>query len=210
MKGFTIAGIGTEVGKTLISSMLVEGLKADYWKPVQSGDLHFGDTDKLRSWVDNTKSIFHPEAYRLTQPMSPHAAAEIDNIEIKVRDFELPQTDNTLIVELAGGVMVPLNHHQTNVDLINHIGLPVILVANYYLGSINHTLLTIEVLRLAGNNPVGIIFTGETVPATRDLILDYAHMDLIGEVPYLPSINKALIHTYGQQLANQLIEIYDN
>ena len=204
MNGYTIAGIGTEVGKTVISAMLVEGLKADYWKPVQAGDLHFTDTHKVRSWVSNKNSVFHPEQFQLTQPMSPHAAAAIDGIDIHISDFEVPEAENVLIAELAGGVMVPLNTQETNMELIDHIGLPVILVANYYLGSINHTLLTIELLRMAGNDPEGIIFSGKPVPSTRDVILDYTDIELIAEIPRLPTIDPSAIHTFGQQIASKL------
>ena len=210
MKGFTIAGISTEVGKTLASAMLVEGLEADYWKPVQAGDLIFSDTEKVRGWVGNAKSFFHPEAYRLTRPMSPHAAAAKDRMEIQLSRIRIPKTHNTLIVELAGGVMVPLNNTQTNINLIEHIAWPVILVANYYLGSINHTLLTIEALKNLNVELAGIIFNGKVVPSTREFILNYACIDLIGEIPYIPTINAQAIYNYGRRLALKLKDKYDD
>lgn len=180
---YIVAGIGTEVGKTVISAILVEKLQADYWKPVQAGELDFSDTHKVSSWISNDKSVFHPERYRLHTPMSPHAAADIDQVKIDLADFQLPQTDNALIVELAGGLMVPLNQEQLIIDLVAQLGLPVILVSYYYLGSINHTLLSIDALK-ARNIPIkGIIFNGTEVPTTKEVILNYA------QIPYLGSVS---------------------
>ena len=131
---YIIAGIGTEIGKTFISSILTESLQADYWKPIQSGALDFTDTDTVRSLISNDKTLFHPETYRLNQPMSPHAAAAIDGVEIELLKFEIPQTNNHLIIELAGGIMVPLNDRETNLDLIKKLNIPVILISKNYLG----------------------------------------------------------------------------
>lgn len=98
-----VAGIGTEIGKTVVSAVLVEALQADYWKPIQSGGLDDSDTDSVKRLISNSVSQFHPEAYRLTQPMSPHAAAAIDNITIELSRINAPKTANALVVELAGG-----------------------------------------------------------------------------------------------------------
>jgi dethiobiotin synthetase len=146
MKQLFVTGISTEVGKTVVSSILTEYLQADYWKPIQSGDLHLSDTMKVQSLVSNSKTVFHPERYRLQSPLSPHASAEIDGIQISLNDFELPQTENNLIVEGAGGLFVPLNEKDTVIDLIERLKLPVVLVSRNYLGSINHTMLSIEAL----------------------------------------------------------------
>src|SRR5471030_1625333 len=102
-----ITGIGTGIGKTIVSAILVEKLKADYWKPVQAGDLDNSDTLLVKSLVSNSASKFYPEAYRLTQPFSPHKAAELDGIEIDQATIVAPKTDNQLIIEGAGGLMVP-------------------------------------------------------------------------------------------------------
>src|SRR6202000_3413555 len=104
-----VTGIGTGIGKTVVSAVLTEKLKADYWKPVQSGDLDNSDTLKVKSLVSNTVSVFHPETYRLTQPYSPHKSAAIDGISIEKEKFIIPQTNNHLVIEGAGGLMVPLN-----------------------------------------------------------------------------------------------------
>jgi dethiobiotin synthetase len=143
---FIIAGIGTEIGKTVTSAIVTQKLQADYWKPVQAGELDFSDSHKIDQYTSHP-AVIHPEAFRLNTPMSPHAAAAIDGLEVQVSDFKLPETENNLVVELAGGLLVPLNNSETNVDLIKHLGAPVILVANFYLGSINHTLLSVAHLK---------------------------------------------------------------
>src|SRR6185295_2253501 len=137
-----VAGIGTGVGKTFISTILVEALEADYWKPVQAGNLDFTDTDFVRQHISNKKTVFHPEVYRLSSPSSPHAAAANDGTNIDLQKLTIPQAQNNLVIEPPGGLMVPLNQLELNVDLICRWDIPVILVSRNYLGSINHTLLT--------------------------------------------------------------------
>src|ERR1700753_1865673 len=143
-KPLFVTGIGTGIGKTIVSVILVEKLQADYWKPVQSGDLQDTDSDKIRSLVSNDKTRIFPEAYRLTQPFSPHKSAAIDNVTIDPDAFVVPVTDNMLIIEGAGGLMVPLNNNFLMIDLIKKLNAEVILVSRNYLGSINHTLLSLE------------------------------------------------------------------
>jgi dethiobiotin synthetase len=199
---YIIAGIGTEIGKTFISSILTEALQADYWKPIQSGALDFTDTDMVRSLISNSKTVFHPETYRLHQPMSPHAAAAIDGVEIELSKFQIPQTDNHLIVELAGGIMVPLNNNETNLDLIKRLAIPVILISKNYLGSINHTLLSIEILKM-NNIPIkGLIFNGESNESTENFILNYTKIDFLGRVNFEENINKELIKKYASNFRN--------
>jgi dethiobiotin synthetase len=199
---YIIAGIGTEIGKTFISSILTEALQADYWKPIQSGALDFSDTDTVKSLVSNSKTIFHPEIYRLNEPMSPHAAAAIDGVKIELSDFELPQTDNHLIVELAGGIMVPLNDQATNLDLIKKLNIPLILISKNYLGSINHTLLSVEILKL-NNIPIkGIIFNGEPNKSSEDFILAYTKLVHLGRTHFEEIINKNVVKTYANQFLN--------
>jgi dethiobiotin synthetase len=195
---YIVAGINTEIGKTFISSILTEAFEADYWKPVQSGALDFTDTDTIKSLISNNKTIFHPEAYRLTEPMSPHAAAAIDGIEIELSKFVLPETKNSLIVELAGGLMVPLNDRETNVDLIKKLNLPVILVSKNYLGSINHTLLSAEILKI-NNIPVkGLIFNGEPNKSSEDFILNYTKLERLGRVNFEEKIDKDVVRKWAE------------
>jgi dethiobiotin synthetase len=193
MNQFILAGIGTEIGKTVVASILTEALEADYWKPVQAGGLDFSDTLMVKSLVSNKKSKFHPEAFRLSQPLSPHAAAAIDGIKINMKDFEMPQTNNGLIVELAGGLMVPLNDRMTNMNLIQWLGLQVILVSKNYLGSINHTLLSIEALQKQQTIIKGIIFNGESNPASEDFILNYTGVRCLGRVSWEEKLTKEVI-----------------
>lgn len=195
---YIVAGIGTEIGKTFISSILTESLQADYWKPIQSGALDFTDTDTVRSLISNEKTHFYPEAYRLNQPMSPHAAAAIDGVEIELSKFQLPLTDNHLIVELAGGLMVPLNDRETNVDLIKQLNIPVILISKNYLGSINHTLLSVEILKMNNISVKGLIFNGEQNKYSEDFILNYTKLDCLGRVNLEENIDKAVVKKYAQ------------
>jgi dethiobiotin synthetase len=182
MSNFFISGIGTDVGKTVVSSILVEALQADYWKPVQAGDLAFGDCDRAKSLITNKKSQFHPETYRLNTPASPHFAAEVDGIEIGLDAFQLPKTENTLIVEGAGGLLVPLNSKETVLDLIQKLKIPVILVSRNYLGSINHTMLSVEVLKQRNIPIAGIVFNGVPNPATESWILNASALTCLARI----------------------------
>jgi dethiobiotin synthetase len=202
---YIIAGIGTEIGKTFISSILTEALEADYWKPVQSGALDFTDSDTVKSLISNKKAVFHPEAYRLTEPMSPHAAAAIDGIKINLDNFVLPQTDNNLIVELAGGLMVPLNDLETNMDLIKKLNLPVILVSKNYLGSINHTLLSVEILKQHKIVIKGLIFNGFPNNYSEDFILNYTGLECLGRVNFEESIDKSVVKKWAERFGEILL-----
>ena len=155
---FFITGISTEVGKTLVSAIVVKALGADYWKPIQAGDLENSDTIKIKALVGAMDTTtLHPEGVCLQTPMSPHAAAALEEIKIEIQKIVRPKTNNNLVIEGAGGLLVPLNDRQTVADLI----LPedkIVLVSRHYLGSINHTLLTIEALRNRNLKVAGIIF----------------------------------------------------
>lgn len=190
---YFVTGIGTEVGKTVTSAILVEHLKADYWKPVQSGDLEQSDTLKVQALVSNKRTIFHPETYRLTQPFSPHYSAELDGVSIELSTFQIPKTSNNLIVEGAGGLMVPLNGQDLIIDLIKKLGLPTILVSRNYLGSINHTLLSIEALKARNIRVKGIIFNGEPNDATESIIQKMTAVPIIARLPILADVDKQTI-----------------
>lgn len=197
-KKYFITGIGTNVGKTITSAILTEALKADYWKPVQAGDLHQTDTHKVQSLISNTQSVFYPEIYRLNTPASPHAAAKIDGIEIDLDKFTIPKSTNNLIIEGAGGLMVPLNRHHLVIDLIAKLNVEVILVSQNYLGSINHTLLSFELLK-SRNIPVkGIIFNGETTPETENIILKHSGLPCLLRINLEQEITKEVILKYAK------------
>lgn len=197
---YFITGIGTEIGKTVISAIIAEALQADYWKPVQAGDLDNSDTMKVQRLISNAKSKFHLERYRLNHPMSPHAAADLDKVEIKLTDFELPKTENTLLLEGAGGLYVPLNHEDCMIDLIQYLKIPVILVSQNYLGSINHTLLSINALKNK-NIPIhSVIFNGEKNDATEAIIEKMGNVKILGRVAQLENIDKSTIQKAGNSL----------
>lgn len=192
-----VAGIGTEIGKTVASAVLVEALKADYWKPIQSGALDDSDTQTVRRLVSNPITRFHPEAYRLTQPLSPHAAAELDGIRIDLNSIKTPQTDNVLIIELAGGLLVPLNDRDLSIDWVAQSGLPVVLVSRNYLGSINHTLLSVEACRSRRVPIIGLVFNGPTVPATETFVLNYTGLPCLGRIGQEELITKETVKKYA-------------
>ncbi len=183
-KPIFITGIGTGIGKTVVSAIMVEQLKADYWKPIQSGDLDHSDTMTVRSLVSNSISKFHTEAYRLTQPFSPHKAAALDDIEIDINEIILPITDNQLIIEGAGGLMVPLNNTRLMIDLIKKFDAEVILVSQNYLGSINHTLLSIEALKSRNLSIKGIVFNGANDKFTEEVIINFSNIPVLGFVDF--------------------------
>ncbi len=202
MKKYFVTGIGTDVGKTVISAILTEALEADYWKPIQAGDLNQSDSITVKGLVSNVNSVFHTEAYQLTQPMSPHAAAEIDNIEIDVAAIELPQTNNNLIVEGAGGLMVPLNDKMLIIDLVKALNIEVVLVSQNYLGSINHTILSIEALKSRGIKVAGIIFNGASNSVSEKYILDYSGLPCLGRIKQHDQVNKQVILSYKKEFEN--------
>jgi dethiobiotin synthetase len=207
MRGYVVAGIGTEVGKTVVSAILVEKLRADYWKPVQAGELDFSDTLRVRQ-LSRHGGVLHPEAWRLNTAMSPHAAAEIDGVRIGRASLELPQNGalpgTPLIVELAGGLMVPLDNRPgrgfSNIDLLKEWGLPVVLVANYYLGSINHTLLSVDALRTRDLAVAGLVFNGEAAKGSRSAILNLTGLTVLLDLPWADKVDKAFIATQAARL----------
>ncbi|MBC6399964.1 MAG: dethiobiotin synthase [Ekhidna sp.] len=193
-----VAGIGTDTGKTVASAILTKALKADYWKPVQAGDLDNTDSHKITGWSPGT--IIHPEAHRLTQPMSPHAAAHIDRVRIKKSDLQIPVTNNNLIIELAGGLMVPIRSDFLNIDWVAATGLPVILVSNYYLGSINHTLLSLYLIKQKNIPFLGIIFNGDKNPFTFDVIMHRSGAKCLLEIEKEDTINEGVINRYAAKI----------
>ena len=196
-----ITGIGTDVGKTVASAILAEALKADYWKPVQAGSLDNTDSDVVRRIISNSVSVVHPEAYRLTQPMSPHAAAKIDGITIRLKDFKLPDTQNTLIIEGAGGILVPLSDNKLVIDLIEKLKAEVVIVISNYLGSINHSLLTIECALKRNLRIAGLIFNGEPNVASEEIILHYAKLRLLGRIQREQEVNREMVLKYAGQFS---------
>ena len=201
-----ITGISTDVGKTIASAIIVEALQADYWKPIQAGDLEHSDTHKVQSLVSNTQSQFHPNSYALQTPASPHLAAAKDGITIDLNQIQEPETTNHLVVEGAGGILVPLNDTQSVVDLIQS-DYKVIVVSRHYLGSINHTLLTIESLQNRGIQVAGIIFSGDENSSTESIILSRTAVPCLGRIAQEPYFDSNVISEYADAFRDSLIKI---
>jgi dethiobiotin synthetase len=193
-----ITGIGTGIGKTIVSAVMVEKLKADYWKPIQSGDLDNSDTALVKSLVSNSQTTYHPEAYRLTQPFSPHKSAALDGIRIDPKKIVIPKTNNQLIIEGAGGLMVPLNEDFLIIDLIKMLDAEVIMVSKNYLGSINHTLMSAEVLKMQGIPIKKIIFNGEQDQSSETYITNYLNIDC-ERIPHFDKLNKNAIQEFVKE-----------
>ncbi|MEN8897497.1 MAG: dethiobiotin synthase [Nonlabens sp.] len=202
MSNIFIAGIGTDVGKTVVAAIVTEALQADYWKPIQSG-LEETDKGTVSSLIDNSKTVIHPEVYRLKTPMSPHKAAEIDGITIDLNQIKRPETSNTLVIEGAGGLLVPINDQETIVDLITTED-KVIIVSAGYLGSINHTLLSAELLKAKGLNCVGIIYNHVELDGTIEVIEKMTGLKTIGHISKEQKIDKTVISKYAVQFEKAL------
>ena len=199
-----ITGIGTDVGKTIASSIIVEALEADYWKPIQAGDLDNSDTNKVQKYISNTTTKLHENAYALQTPASPHLAAEIDGITIEIEKIIEPKTKNHLVIEGAGGVFVPLNSSDCVIDLIQS-DYKVIVVSRHYLGSINHTLMTIEILKSRKLNIAGIVFSGDENKATESIILEKTNIPMIGRIDNEPYFDQNVIKYYADLFRENLI-----
>lgn len=197
---YFVTGIGTDVGKTIVSAVLAEAIQADYWKPIQCGGLEYTDTQRVKNLISNSKTRFFDESYCFKNPLSPHAAAKLENTEIDINNIILPQTPNNLIVEGAGGLMVPLNSNFLMIDLIKKFELTVILVSKNYLGSINHTLLTTEVLKLHNIPIAGIIFNGIENKESESFIKNYTQLKIYGRVEYEDVIDKGFIKRNAEKL----------
>jgi dethiobiotin synthetase len=190
MNAFVVTGIGTGVGKTVVSAILTTGLEADYWKPVQTGVAE-GDSD--RAWVTQVLGLpehrVHPEAYAFALPESPHYAAQREQKLLDTASIVIPKTERPLIIEGAGGLMVPLNERELYIDLFERWRLPVVLVVRLYLGAINHTLLSLEALEQRGIPVKGIIFNGPAYPSVEEVLPHFSPVPILGRIPDLASLD---------------------
>ena len=201
-----ITGIGTDVGKTIASAIITEALEADYWKPVQAGDLQNSDSHKVKSFLSNKKTVIHPNSYALNTPASPHFAAELDQVIIDLNKITEPKTENHLVVEGAGGVFVPLNSIDCVIDLIQS-DYKVIVVSRHYLGSINHTLLTIEALENRKITVAGIVFSGDENKATEEIILSKTGLNCIGRIEQEPYFDQNVVKEYADMFRENLLKL---
>lgn len=201
MKQFFVTGISTDVGKTITSAVLVEALEADYWKPVQTGD--DSDSETISNLISNTKTVLHKSSYSLKAPISPHAAAALEGVYIDHNKIQEPKTENHMVIEGAGGVLVPLNDSDTLLDII----MPtyhVVVVVKHYLGSINHSLLTIKWLLLKGYD-VAILFNGEPNKASEDIITKITGVPVLGRIGQEATLTKEVVKKYAEQLRPALM-----
>ncbi len=190
-QGFVITGTDTDVGKTVFAAALVQALQADYWKPVQAGLDALTDSETVAALCGSSIGKLHPEACRLRLPASPHFAAEQEGVTIAAEELEPPETDNILIVEGAGGLLVPLNRDYLTADLFERWQLPLIIVARTGLGTINHSLLTIAAARERGLPIHGIAFVGEAVPSSEDAIVQMGEVKRLGRLPRLDPLDSS-------------------
>ena len=197
-----VTSIDTNVGKTVCSSILCAGLGYDYWKPVQCGDLDFSDSMKVKSYSPLTK--VHAESFQLNAPMSPHEAAKLESMDISINDFKLPKSEE-IIIEGAGGVMVPLNYKGNMiVELASMFKAKVIIVFKNYLGSINHTLLTIDKVKSVGLDILGLLVVGDEVTSSERIIEDATQMNIIARIPIVDRVNQKWVKEQGFKVKNKL------
>jgi dethiobiotin synthetase len=201
-----ITGISTDVGKTIASAIIVEALEADYWKPIQAGDIDNSDSHKIKSLISNCETTIHPNSYQLQTPASPHFAAELDGIIIELNHIIEPDANEHLVVEGAGGVFVPINNSECVIDLIRP-DYKVIVVSRHYLGSINHTLLTIEALKSKNSSIAGIIFSGNENKATESIILAKTGINFIGRIEQEPYFDQNVIKYYADLFKENLLKL---
>ena len=196
-----VTGIGTDVGKTVVSAILCEYFGFDYWKPIQTGKNLGTDNESLKSLVSTAGFTTYPESYLLEQPLSPHAAAKFENETIKLNQIQFPASSSKLIIEGAGGLLVPINYdNETICDLIIQLKCPVVLVVKEYLGNINHTLLSLEHLKQREIPEFGIVYVGDELPETSEIIEKMTGIKTLFRVPLFSLLNKDTIRKFAQEI----------
>ena len=200
MNGFFVTGTDTDVGKTLVSSWLLTKLDASYWKPVQAGVMPETDSSVVRRLAEIEPDRILPEAYVLPEAIAPHEAARRAGIAIDMAKFVPPISDRLLVVEGAGGLMVPLTDTACVIDLATELHLPLVLVARSTLGTINHTLLSLEAIRRRGLPLAGVVINGPETPHNRAAIERYGQVEVIAEIPWLDVVNRSTLRTIEPEL----------
>lgn len=199
-----VTGIGTNVGKTIVSAVITEALQADYWKPVQSGAIEGRDSETVKALVSNAHTVIHPETYLLKEPLSPHFAAKLEGVNIDFTYVNPPLTANTLIIEGAGGLLVPINQDVFVIDLARKFHCEIVLVVFNYLGCINHSLLSIDYL-IRNNYPIhSIIFNGEFDPEVKNVIANNAPDCQIIHIPTFKTLSKESIRAASAHIKQQM------
>ena len=199
LNNIIVAGIGTGVGKTVVSAILTTILDADYWKPIQCGADDHSDTLTIQKLSRAEKLHIHESAYSLKAPLSPHHAARLENIVIDSKKIILPQTKKPLVIEGVGGIFVPLTSKVLSLDLFKTWNCQWVVVSRHYVGSINHTLMTIEVLKMHGISILGLIFNGDPNPDSEEAILKNCSLPILGRLFPEQNIDSKTIKKYAQQ-----------
>lgn len=199
MHRIMVAGIGSDVGKTIVSAILTLLLSGDYWKPVQCGDEENSDPSMIKKWLSGTDHSIHSSAYSLKTFLSPHQAARLENISIEIDTIAIPQTTRPLIIEGVGGILVPLTKKTLTIDLFQSWDCQWVIVSKHYLGSINHTLLTIQTLKQRRIPILGLIFNGEPNPDTESAILEITQVPYLGRLLPEPHLNLKTLQRYVKQ-----------
>jgi len=209
---FIICGTDTDIGKTLISSFFVKGLNSFYWKPIQSGIELQTDSQTVEKLAQVSKEKIIKEAYVFTKPLSPHWAAEIDQKIINFDKLRLPKVQDSLIVETAGGLMVPITRNFLQIDQIKQWNLPVILVCKSSLGTLNHTLLSIEALQKRNINILGLVVNGEKHLDNPKTLVEFSRIPVIAEFPYIPKVDSNNLDILWKELniKNKLVSILNS
>ncbi len=196
MTRFVVAGIGTDVGKTVVSAIFTTLFSGDYWKPIESGENDL-DSRVIKELLEPSKHIIHSPTYSFKNPLSPHHAARLENIHIDPQKIIPPKTKRPLIIEMAGGILVPLTLESLSIELFQAWTDKWIIVSKHYLGSINHTLLTIEVLKNKNISPLGIVFNGNPNPDTEQAILKLSKIPFLGRLLPEKKITPSIIKRYA-------------
>jgi dethiobiotin synthetase len=202
---YFVTGIGTNVGKTIVSAILTEALEADYWKPVQSGTIEGSDSAFVKSMISNSKTQIHPEAYSLKEPLSPHFAAKLENVEIELEKIILPKTTNNLVIEGAGGLLVPLNKTHHVIDIARQFDCGIVLVISNYLGCINHALLSIDYLLKHQFKIQSLIFNGSFNNEVKDPIANYAKGIRIIDIPELSPVSRETVYAVSREIRKSFV-----
>ncbi len=197
---YFITGIGTNVGKTIVSAIITEALQADYWKPIQSGTIEGKDSETIKDLISNTKTVIHPEAYLLEAPLSPHFAASKEGVNIDLQNIKKPSTQKHLIIEGAGGILVPINNKEFVIDIAKAIDCEIILVISNYLGCINHSLLSIQYLLFQNYKIHSIIFNGSFENEVKNAIINYCPSVKYYDIPGIETLTKENIKSIAIDL----------
>ena len=203
-KNIFVTGIDTDVGKTICSSLLVEALKADYWKPVQCGVEEGTDFKTVKNLVGNSQSFFHPEKYVFSLPKSPHLAASYEDVTIDLDEIRVPETKARLVVEGAGGALVPLNSKDYIIDIAAREDMSVVLVTKNYLGSLNHTFLSVEALRQRGIKILGLVFNGTKDSVLEGFVSRRTDLPILFHVPVFSKLNQKSLCIFAKEVKESM------